>query len=71
MKASEFGWLPFAESNSASVTSLEDKKLIKIKKDHLEHLRLESPQLNHYLRKQTVGQPFARVDWLLDMVAMD
>jgi len=27
----------------ASVTCLEDTKLIKIKKGHLEHLRLESP----------------------------
>jgi len=70
-KDSEFGWLPFAESNCASVTCLEDTKLIKIKKDHLEHLRLESPQLNYYLRKQRVGQPFAKVDWLLDMVTMD
>jgi NAD(P)-dependent dehydrogenase (short-subunit alcohol dehydrogenase family) len=67
VKASEFGWLPFAESNSASVTCLEDTKLIKIKKDHLERLRLESPQLNYYLRKQRVGQPFAKVDWLLDI----
>ncbi len=67
--STEFGWLPFAESNLTQVTCLEDTRFIKFRKEHLERLRLDVPQVNYYLRKLRIDQPFARVDWLLGDVS--
>ncbi|HAK52733.1 MAG TPA: hypothetical protein DCM54_12645, partial [Gammaproteobacteria bacterium] len=69
--ASEFGWIPFAEANAGPVTCVEDTKFIRFRKDQFERLRLDSPQINYYLRKQRIGQPFSKVDWLLESVTME
>ncbi len=63
--ATEYGFRPFSEANCPSVVCLEDCRFIKFKKDQLEHLRHEVPQINYYLRKQRIDQPYATVDWLL------
>ncbi len=66
--ATEYGWRPFAEDNCTSVTCLTDCRLIKFRRDQLENLRLEVPQVNYYLRKQRIGLADAQVDWLLGEV---
>ena len=66
--ATEYGWRPFAESNGASVVCLEDCRFIKFRKDQLEILRREVPQVNYYLRKQRIGRKDSKVDWLLSEV---
>ncbi|MDA0979435.1 MAG: cyclic nucleotide-binding domain-containing protein, partial [Proteobacteria bacterium] len=68
--AAEYGWRPFAADNPASVVCLEDCRFIKFRRDQLENLRGEVPQLNYYLRKQRIRQEHAEVDWLLDTVSV-
>ena len=66
----EYGWLPFAESNTGSIICLEDCRFIKFRKDHVEAIRLQVPQINYHLRKQRVGQENSKVNWLLDHVGI-
>ena len=66
--AAEYGWRPFGEPNIASVVCLEDCRFVKFRKDRLESLIAEVPQVNYYLRKQRIGQPYSSVDWLLGEV---
>ena len=67
----EYGWLPFAESNTASIVCLEDSKFIKFRKDDIETIRHQVPQVNYYLRKQRIGRENSQVDWLLEQVEID
>lgn len=63
--SAEYGWRPFAVDNCTSATCLEDCRFIKFRRDHLEAVRRETPQVNYYLRKQRIGQEDALIDWLL------
>jgi|TARA_B100002003_G_scaffold248857_1_gene283639 CRP-like cAMP-binding protein len=64
----EYGWIPFAESNTGPIVCLEDCRLIKFRKEHIEAIRHQVPQINYYLRKQRIGQENAQVSWLLEQV---
>jgi hypothetical protein len=64
----EFGWRPFEEPDIGPVTCLEDTTFIKFRKDQLERLRREVPQLNYLLRKCRIDQDSDGVDWLLENV---
>lgn len=68
--ASEYGFRPFADDNCASIVCLEDCQFIKFRRDRLDRLRMEVPQVNYYLRKQRIGQSDAHVDWLLSDVSI-
>lgn len=66
--STEYGWRPFAEDNLASVICLTDCRFIKFRRERLEFLRQQSPQINYQLRKQRIGKPNSQVDWLLGSV---
>ncbi len=62
----EFGWRPFAESNMSTVSCTESCQFFRIEQAVLESIRLSTPQLNYYLRKQRADE--GNVDWLLGEV---
>jgi CRP-like cAMP-binding protein len=63
--AMEYGYRPFLEANIAAVTCHTDCRFIKFRRDKLERLLHEVPQVNYYLRKQRVANNPDEVDWLL------
>ena len=67
----EYGWAPFAESNAVSIVCIEDCRLIKFRKDHIEAIRHQVPQINYYLRKQRIGQKNSRVTCLFEQVEIN
>ncbi len=66
----EYGWLPFADPNTASILCLEDCKFVKFRRNDIETIRLAVPQMNYHLRKMRTHQENAHVDWLLDEVSI-
>ena len=61
----EYGYRPFLEANIAAVTCHTDCRFITFRKDKLERLLHEVPQVNYYLRKQRAANNLNEVDWLL------
>ncbi|MDE0758590.1 MAG: cyclic nucleotide-binding domain-containing protein [Pseudomonadales bacterium] len=60
----EFGWRPFAASNTGPIRCTTDCTLLIFEKGKLDLLRLETPQLNYILRKETVTSDPSHADWL-------
>ena len=69
--ATEYGWLPFADSNAASILCLEDCKFVKFRRNEIETIRLAVPQMNYYLRKMRTKKDNPHVNWLLDDVPIN
>lgn len=65
----EYGWLPFGENDEVRISCATDCRFVKFRRDRLERLRLQVPQVNYYLRKQRLGQPNSEIDWLLGEVS--
>ncbi len=63
--AMEYGYRPFLEANIAAVACHTDCRFITFRKDKLERLLHEVPQVNYYLRKQRAANNLNEVDWLL------
>jgi len=60
----EFGWRPFAAPNTGPIRCTTDCTLLVFEKGKLDMLRLETPQLNYILRKETVTSDSSHANWL-------
>jgi CRP-like cAMP-binding protein len=67
-KNEDYGARPFAEDIFGPVNSLEGCSLLMFDRDALHKLRLQSPQLNYYLRKLRVIDRHQSFDWKLGTV---
>lgn len=66
----DYGGRPFTPENSGPITSKDGCHLVLFDVQDLEKLRLETPQLNYYLRKLRMSDPNSRVDWKLGPVSI-
>ncbi|MCB1691477.1 MAG: cyclic nucleotide-binding domain-containing protein [Pseudomonadales bacterium] len=67
---SEFGWRPFSPHHIGTVTCIERCRLVKFRRDQIDPLRLEVPQLNYSIRKYRIDTGHPGVDWILGEVGL-
>lgn len=68
IESEDYGARPFAEDMSGAITSPEGCKLLMFETRALKELRLQSPQLNYYLRKLRIVNWRQGFEWKLGTV---
>ncbi|MEQ8954244.1 MAG: cyclic nucleotide-binding domain-containing protein, partial [Gammaproteobacteria bacterium] len=66
----DYGWRPFAHGRTGTIVSREGASFLLFPAKRLEKLRLDTPQLNYYLRKmRSDDRSSKRIPWLMGTVS--